>query len=254
VEVVTYLYCVLTTGATDPRRLVGIAGAPVRSLIVDRARSLEAWVASTPESAFRVSGRALGAQALLHNDVVSAALATGRTPLPARFGSYFVDDFSCVATLAARAPQHHDKHARLTGTVEMSVLIVPPRSPSTTGSATVPERNDPAAGRRYLEVVRERARLADAARRTLDSVVEDISDAVRDLVRAEKSTRRSAGIVSLAHLLPREAVTGFRQAVRGVATPKDVRLIIAGPRAPYSFVETGVLSTGHDSGSPDVNA
>ena len=53
---------------------------------------LEAWVATIEESTLHASGSALAKLAVAHNEVVDAALATGRTPVPARFGSRFDDD------------------------------------------------------------------------------------------------------------------------------------------------------------------
>jgi gas vesicle protein GvpL/GvpF len=118
----------------------------------------------------------------------------------------------------------------------------------------LPDRNAPEAGRRYLELVREWELRMEATRTAVDSVVRDIAVALQDIVRSQKRTRQSGGSVSLAHLLPRDAVTRYREALRGVAVPKNVRLIVAAPRAPYSFVETHVLAVGHDSGSPNLNA
>src|SRR3982751_5902236 len=99
----TYLYCVLTPKADGlPSGLAGIAGAPVRSLLLDGRDPLEAWVATVHDSEIHARGDALVAQALLHNEIVNAALATGRTPAPARYGSRFADDATCLADLARR--------------------------------------------------------------------------------------------------------------------------------------------------------
>jgi hypothetical protein len=251
---VTYLYCVLRADGAEPPRMTGVGGKPVRSLLVDRANALQAWVATVGEEAFRVSGQALGAQAFLHNEVVSAALAMQQTPLPARFGSHFADDSACVALLGTRATELRQALDRLDGMAEMSVLIVPPPRALAATSEELPDRHEPAAGRRYLEIVRERTRRIDALRAVIDAVATDVDNAVKGMVRGEARTPRSEGIISIAHLLPREEIARYREAVRGVATVGEVRLIVAGPRAPYSFVEPSVLSTGHDSGSPGPNA
>lgn len=248
----TYLYCVLTSTGAEPPKITGIGGAPVRALVLDRERGLEAWVASVSESSLRISGHALGAQALVHNDVVSAALESGRTPLPARFGSHFEDDAACLSILARRACQLYDGLTRLAGMVEMSVLIVPPHV-SHTDDAPLPGRAEPAAGRRYLEMVRDRARRVETDEVMIEGVVGEIGKAVGHLVRAQSRSRRPGGIVSIAHLVRRQDIVRYREILHTVAMPGKMRLIIAGPRAPYSFVESAVLSTGHDSGSPNAN-
>ena len=244
----TYLYCVLTASTAElPPASGGVGGAPVRVLPVDDRSSLEAWVATLDEAAFRVTGGELARQVVLHNEIVSAALATGRTPLPARFGSYFPDDDACLRVLGTRVPELRASLARLAGLIEMSVLVVPPRPPV----ASEVERQTPGAGRRYLEELRERARRLEVAQRRRDDAVRTIGDAVRDLARGETHDVGATGIISIAHLLRREDVTRYREVVRAIPSRDGIRLIVAGPRAPYSFVEASAFSIGHDSGSPD---
>jgi hypothetical protein len=251
---VTYLYCVRSKGIADrPARLVGVAGVRVRTLSLDPAADLEAWVATLDRSAFRVTGRALAAQALVHNEVVSAALATGQTPLPARFGSHFPDDASCIRSLSGRAPQLRAALARLDGTVEMSVLIVSPRAARAVDPASLPMRGEENAGRRYLELVRERSRQLDGMQRAAEQALNDIRDAVREITRDESATGGATATASIAHLLRRDDTSRYREAVRAVRLPDDCRIIVAGPRAPYSFVRLGTLLIGHDSGSPSGN-
>lgn len=244
----TYLYCVLTASTAElPPASGGVGGAPVRVLPVDDRSSLEAWVATLEEATFRVTGRELARQAILHNEIITAALATGRTPLPARFGSYFPSDAACLSVLETRAAELRASLARLAGLVEMSVLVVPPR-PSVVSE---PERQAPGAGRRYLEKLRERARRLEAAHRLRDDVVRSIGDVVRSLAQGETHDVDATGIVSIAHLLRRQDVTRYREVVRAIPSRDGIRLIVAGPRAPYSFVDASAFSTGHDSGSPD---
>src|SRR5512138_3056208 len=123
----TYLYCVLAPASAEgvPAGLTGIAGSAVRPLTAPGLASLEAWVATINDDALRVSGPELAAQALLHNEIVDAALATGRTPAPARYGSRFPDDAACVADLTHRAPELRTILDHVSGAVEMPTLLVP---------------------------------------------------------------------------------------------------------------------------------
>ena len=245
----TYLYCVLTP-ADRPPSLNGLGGAPVRALrLADD--TLEAWVATVERTTLRVSGRELAALALAHNEVVSAALGSGRTPLPARFGSLFSDDASCVRTLDARAPQLRAALTRVAGTIEMSVVLASPNLRVGERSALLPARNESSAGRRYLELVRERTRHAEQAQAATEAVVDQLRLAVHAVVLEEARGRATQGITSIAHLLRREDESRYRDAVQCLETPNDVRVVVAGPRAPYSFAGPVALLTGHDSGSPD---
>lgn len=245
----TYLYCVLTSAGADAKpTVVGVGGAPVRTLPLG---DLEAWVATIEETAIRVTERALGEQAVLHNEVVAAALSRGRTPLPARFGSHFADDEACLATLRGRAPQIRDVMARLAGSVEMSVLIVSNPCARPAESRPLPHRGAPDAGRRYLEMVRQRARRAEADQAAVEALVSEVRHRVRGVARGESRGRGAPGVVSIAHLLHRGDVARYRDALGSLPESSGFRLIVAGPRAPYSFVGPEVFLTGHESGSPD---
>jgi hypothetical protein len=252
---VTYLYCVLIPSTDPPPGLTGLGGTPVRVLRppLDRDDGLEAWVGTVDESAFRVSGRALGAQALVHDEVVAAALATGRTPLPARFGSHFSDDEACLTILGDRATQLRGTLARGVGTVEMSLLLVPRRQEAGASTMTLPHRHEPSAGRRYLEILRERERRAESMQGTIETVIEEIRHAVHAIAREESRGRAATGVESIAHLVDREEISRYRDAVHAVPMQDGIRLIVAGPRAPYSFTGSNALVTGHDSGSPYRN-
>lgn len=247
----TYLYCVLTP-ADRPPALNGLAGAPVRALrFADD--TLEAWVATVDRTTLRANGRVLAELALIHNQVVSAALDSGRTPLPARFGALFSDDASCVRTLNARAPELRANLGRVAGAIEMSVILASPRFGVGERSVVLPARSESSAGRRYLELVRERARRADQANAATEAVLGQVRFAVQGMVLGEAHERAAQGVASIAHLVRRENETRYRNAVESLETPNDVHVVVAGPRAPYSFAGPIALFTGHDSGSPDYS-
>jgi hypothetical protein len=244
----TYLYCVLAPPRTEalPRGLVGVGGAPVRTLVLGSGSDVEAWVATIDDAALRVSGRALAEQALLHNDVVDAALATGRTPAPARFGSYFADDAECMTDLARRSGELATTLDRIANAVEMSVLLVP--SAHVEQGVRRPGREEPAAGRRYLEIVRERTHREETRRAAGAAEANRITEAVRGIARDE-SRSSGSGALSIAHLVPIRDVERYRRAVAALVPAGEFRLVIGKPRAPYSFVTQNPGVGGHDSGS-----
>src|SRR5439155_13832141 len=172
----TYLYCVLHPPRIEafPSGLTGIAGAPVRTVVSRSGRGLEAWVATVDEASLRLSGRALVERALVHNEIVDAALATGRTPLPARFGSRFVDDEACITDLDRHSGELAAMLSRVAGGVEMSVLIVP-TGPAPKSFSKPTRSYEPFAGRRYLEAVRERTRDEEQRRAAADHMAARIT-------------------------------------------------------------------------------
>src|SRR3954465_919525 len=115
----THLYCVLPSEVpTDvPSGLTGVEGGSVRALPVDH---LVAWV-SDVERDIPVSIDGVRA----HDAVVEAALESGSTPVPARFGQRFADDDACRAALALRGESVESLLASMQGLVEMTILITP---------------------------------------------------------------------------------------------------------------------------------
>jgi hypothetical protein len=248
----TYLYCVLAPPKTDafPSGLRGIAGAPVRPVVAPARSGIEAWVATIEDSVLRSTGRMLAEQALLHNEVVDAALATGRTPLPARFGSRFRDDAACSSHLEERHAELQAALTRVAGAVEMALLLVPNAERVET-AADRPRRDEPAAGRRYLEAIRERTQSAERRRATADRLAARIGSAVAPMVRGEARRSDSLGVVSVAHLVDYADLERYRRAVALLSTDNDFRIVVAGPRAPYSFAQESATVVGHDSSSPN---
>jgi hypothetical protein len=248
----TYLYCVLGPAKTDafPSGLRGIAGAPVRSVIAPTRSGIEAWVATIEDSILRSTGRELAEQALLHNAVVDAALATGRTPLPARFGSRFRDDAACASHLEEHRAKLEAALTRVSGAVEMAVLLVPTAE---SGETLVdrPQRGEPDAGRRYLEAIRERTQSVERLQEAADRLARRLGSTVARMVRGEARRSDSSSIVSVAHLVDRADLDRYRRAVAGLTTDNDFKIVVAGPRAPYSFAAESTAIVGHDSSSPN---
>jgi hypothetical protein len=215
---------------------------------------MEVWVATIDDAALRVSGEALARQALLHNDVVEAALATGRTPLPARFGSRFDDDATCIADVARRSAVLSAILDRVAGAVEMSVLIVPTGDfLESIAPIAKPERHEAAAGRRYLEGLRDRTRQVEDQRQAAASEAERLAKALSGIVSGESRSFRAIGVMSVAHLVPLEKVETYRYTLSRLEPGAGFRYVIGGPRGPYSFTGQNGDVGGHDSSSPNSN-
>jgi hypothetical protein len=249
----TYLYCLLTPPKADamPAGLAGIADAPVRSLLSRDIGPIEAWVATIDAAALSVRGRALVTQALLHNEVVDAALGTGRTPVPARYGSRYENDEACMDDLARRADEFRAVLERVVDAVEMSVLVVPARSQLSPPAK--PKATEASAGRRYLESLRAHARETERARHAAEHEADRITGAVRALVREETRRFAQSGVMSIAHLLSREQLGRYKEAVATVSLGDSFRLVVGEARAPYSFTSSQPTAAGHDSGKPNGN-
>lgn len=231
----TYLYCVLPHGEKEqpPTRVLGIDDTPVRVLA---AAGLEAWV-STVVSATPVATVDTVKQ---HDRVVSAALATGRTPLPARFGQTWASDAACVASIRERVGELEPLLRRVAGLVEMTVCTLLPGMPPAV-APPVPASDDTAPGRAYLEGLRARTNRERHLRTALEALRQRVSGALGPLSRGEIAEIRGserALALSVSYLVERGGEARFRAAVADVARDAAARLVVAGPRAPYSFAPT----------------
>jgi hypothetical protein len=209
----------------------------------DSAEELEAWVTTVDETMFRVSAGALFTTLLLaHNEVIGAALATGRTPIPARFGQRFADDATCLADIERRGDAIRRALTNVAGCVEMGILLAPSagrllRELEPVPALPRPRLEEPRAGRRYLEGLRSRAVRNEARRTAGDAELQRLSAAVTHLVRDESKGAATAGVVSVSHLVRRDDAERYRSALEAMTASPGFRMLITGPRAPYNFSE-----------------
>jgi hypothetical protein len=207
--------------------LRGLDGATVR--IVD-AGPLRAWVSDLTEGAASVTIE----RARAHDAVVRAALDV-ETPLPARFGQILASDDALRQSLDARRTELLRALERVRGAVEMTVRVL--LQPSDAPAAMAPAG---ASGREYLAWLRERQRWERMVQAQADFLHKRIAEAVLGMVREEARAlaRPSAHLLSVSHLVPRDAVHSYRLALRALIDSEPLlRIMVSGPWAPYSFAE-----------------
>lgn len=235
----THLYCILPRAASAPipAGLVGIDAAPVRTLATN---GIVAWVS---DAIVKPSTSLEGIQA--HNAVVEAALDTGTTPAPVRYGQRFTDDIACEAALHRVAPSVEEVLDDIQGSVEMTLILTPSTKRMLRDLEPVPSpeiiEQDSNPGRRYLDALRAREAATGAVRRAMDALAQRLTDAVRRFVRRsadhEQFTRMPLRTIS--HLVANELVEQYRDGLRAVTAGAEFRFLVVGPRAPYSFCAIG---------------
>jgi hypothetical protein len=235
----THLYCVLPHEfrGVVPTGLSGVAGARVRALPVD---DLVAWVSDAER------GRPVSIEGIrAHNDVVEAAMETGSTPVPARYGQRFDNDDACRAALASRSPSVKQLLDTMQGFVEMTVLVTPSTMRMVRDlEPVIPEMLDsPGAGpgRRYLDTLRKREARTGEISQATDDIAERLDAAAAQFVERTLShqTVTPMPLRTISHLVRREDVAAYRDAIERVNSSGDYRLLLIGPRAPYSFSALG---------------
>jgi hypothetical protein len=235
---ILHAYCIRAAGEPPPGPDVrGIGGAEVG---VVEAEGLTAW-------ASRLDARPGPEPDRLreHDAVVRAALRTA-TPLPLRFGAVFADEQALRAVLAERADDLRAGLERVRGRVEMAATVSWDAAAARERVLAArpelrPAAEKPATGRTYLESRRREHGLEAALREEAEALVERVSHAVAAALPGAEETRtampRAEVAGTLAHLVRRDDVAAYRDAVRRVADGlADAEVRVSGPWAPYTFV------------------
>ncbi|HEX3865736.1 MAG TPA: GvpL/GvpF family gas vesicle protein, partial [Gemmatimonadaceae bacterium] len=224
-----HLYCVLPHESRGeiPPGLSGVAGARVRALPVDH---LIAWVSDVARDV-RVTVDGVRA----HDAVVEAALDTGSTPVPARFGQRFESDRACTEALINRAESVELILAGLQGFVEMTVIITPStRRMLRDMDSVIPKMLDSehGAGRSYLETLRAREAKTGTIHRAMDDLADRIATAADRFVRRWTVHQASTPLPlrTVSHLIAREDQVAYQAALKAVQGNAELRFIVVGPR------------------------
>lgn len=235
----THLYCILPGELHDalPPELSGVDGAPVRTLPVEH---MVAWV-SDVERELPVSVEGVRA----HDAVVEAALDTGSTPVPARFGQRFPSDDACRNALANRAASVETLVAAVQGFVEMTLILTPStRRILRDLQPVLPELVEAEAagpGKAYLHMLRTREAATATVRRAMDGLAKRLVDATTSLTRETRTHDQTSRLPlrTLSQLIARGDIEAYRRATSAVESGQEFRFLVIGPRAPYSFCSLG---------------
>jgi hypothetical protein len=233
----THLYCVVPhqmrgAGAIPPG-LSGVGGGRVRELPLE---GIVAWV-SDVEQDIRIWGSGVRE----HDAVVEAALGTGTTPVPARFGQRFDDDDACRAALVSRASSVESLLATMQGFIEMTIIITPStRRMLRDLEPVIPEMLEPprrGRGPRYLDKLRSAENATGAFTDATDELAERVRIATADVVRRSTVHRALTPMPlrTISHLVARTDLQNYARAISAVPSNGECRFLLFGPRAPYSF-------------------
>ena len=237
-----HAYCLLPRSDDRvPEAVVGLDDAPVRAIAVD---DVSMWVSDAPVLPSKVTVE----RVQRHDAVVTAALETGATPLPMRYGQRFDLDDEARRYLEEKLVELRPLFARVHGMVEMSVVVAPALKKMLRELEPVPaaslDASQRGAGLGYLQQVRDRSERGERARSAIDAQLDRVSAAVRKFAHAEERQARARGVGVIAHLVARYDAREYRAAVEAMRAEKDWQLLVSGPRAPYTFCSIGGESSG----------
>lgn len=227
-------YCVAPSGSAPPPSLRGLEERPVRSLPVAGVRVWASELGTAPEP---------DADTLrIHDRVIRSATEGADSVLPIRFGGWAPSREALDDRVRPREEEYRAALRRLAGSREFGVRIldpaeggssdepVPERPPSGNGSA--------GPGRAYLEAVARRRAARRRRSGRADEALEALREAVEGRARDERVERPPAdrGLVAVAHLVDEAEMGRYRRAVEGFGRSRpDLRTVLTGPWAPYSF-------------------
>lgn len=219
-----YLYCAIPTGAVSCEGVAGIGDCSVLSLAED---TLEYWysrIAGRPEPSIEGIRQ--------HNAVVEAAVTEQITPLPIRFGQWFENEQHLREQVAGLKTLHAQQLHTFRGALEFGLRIIDPREPA----EPLSQPTTAAGGREYLLALRDRQnpRLGPLAEDVSAQVEARFGGIVRDGKIEPLRTRH--GVISAAHLVPREQFAAWHHAVDALRQRfPELRFLASGPWPPYSF-------------------
>ena len=221
----THLYCLLPAKSdlTPP--------VSVRALA---AGDVTAWVGDAGADALSRDARVIAKATVEHDRVIGAALGQGVTPVPSSLADPYANDVEAARDIAAHAPAIVDALRRVADRVEMTTLV------ALTDSSPPPDA--PGRGRAYLEQLRGQPSRVGA-------IADRFEDALREIAGSPRR-RINGATLALSHLVPPGAIHVYRSTALAHAGP-GYRIVIDGPRAPYSFARFsprhGILTEGSAS-------
>lgn len=241
----TYLYCLRSDRVAPADGLAGVDGVTVRAI---DAAGLTAWVSDIVE---RVSATVDRMKA--HDAVCAAALESGETPLPVRFGQIFSDDEAAMSAVASREAALRARLARIAGCVEVRVVVTHGRERGAsgmvgdTGAAAMTGPTGPTSFEESEELEEFEGpgtaflkRLAREGRADLSREVgcEEVRHAVRtgatSFIVDQQPCESARGVAFFPVLVRRGSVDAFRSVTENLPL-KAIGLSVLGPFAPYSF-------------------
>lgn len=238
-----YVYAILPADSTLPAGLRGFHGAPVSVVRGGEVAAATSPIERGPPSASPAR--------LLEHEATVEAVRRASPALPARFGTIFPTVEALAHALEARSAVLAADLARLGDAVELGLTVLE-AGPARGDAAPAPDESDPATeiperlrhaagpGARYLAARAARyggdTRARDEARR----MEERMERALGPYAVESRYTPRPAPrlVLRAAYLVAPSRVEAFRTAVEELrrSSSGGIRLLVAGPWPPYSFV------------------
>jgi hypothetical protein len=221
-----YLYCVVGAGELMPTGVEGVMGKALTACPFD---SLAVVTSEFDGDLVPISRE----NVLKHSSVINSVLDQS-TPLPFRFGTV-VDESKLRNFMTARHEALVERLSQIQGYLEMSVKIIwdPSSFESLDGQKEVA-----GPGTAFLEEKRRELKANDGRVKQAQELSADLARRIESLSKEEHVSLRPNEKLVLAgsHLVKRGSILEYRENLAKFAQERtDLRFLVSGPWAPYSF-------------------
>lgn len=220
-----YAYCV-TPLDHEPLGLEGITGTAVFGAAIGR---FGVWFSEMEKP--EPSIEAIQA----HNRVIEAAVNNEVTPVPLRFGQWFAEMEALRAPLLEKQDWYVERLAAFAGALEFGMRVA---DPGRREAAQVVRPATAESGSAYMKQLQDSVTGAQQQRAEAERIGSRIGDVMSEIVRESKQedARTPHGILTVAHLVSRENFQQYHERATSLrAMFPDLRFLVSGPWAPYSF-------------------
>lgn len=224
-----YLYCVL--GDTDllPDGVEGIMGKP---LSVIRFGSLCVFTSEFDGETVPITRE----NVLKHSTVINSVLER-TTPLPFRFGT-IVDDVRLQSFMDARHEAIEERLNLIQGYLEMSVKILWDPGVEEVEAGHANGGAEKGSGTAFLRNKQREFSVSDLRARRAGELSADLDTQVSLFAREKQVSLRPNEklVLAASHLVKRGSILAYRGKLAEFGRERpDLRLLVSGPWAPYSF-------------------
>jgi Gas vesicle synthesis protein GvpL/GvpF len=223
-----YAYCLTASGARTPDHVTGLFGQTVNTITSNRLAAFVSNVSADPVAVTKQN-------ALDHQKVVAAMLEQ-TSPLPFRFGIVVTEE-QLMNYLVSREEALLEKLKAVHGCVEMSVKVIW-QKPGTRQSEQTERETSEGPGSAFLRMKRSEIigsqHLIDQA----NKIAAWLQNQLDPVIREARFTVRPAErlVVAADCLVERNRMNSYRTVVDQARSEQgDLRFLMSGPWAPYSF-------------------
>jgi hypothetical protein len=221
-----YGYCVVPRDHAPPAALSGMSQTAVRHHAL---ASLAVWVAEIDRPDPTIE------HIEAHNRVVEAAITEAVTPVPLRFGQWAADMSVLDAAINEKAHWYRERLSTFQGALEFGLRVI---RPDRARSARLVRPPLAPTGREYMNSLRDSVAAAHEQRADEARIRAGITEELGRFVREDRieEGRTPHGVVTVSHLVARADFDAYRaQAHQLRLRFSELRFLLSGPWAPYSF-------------------